>query len=253
MRQRSDSTQPAASDGGGGGDPTFQQLFNPGSGTTSRMLDGGDQSGAALTSSVTNGNTVCWVQTRRTTGTAVATAPSMINEVNAHDILMASTRYDTGGTSDGAAIFGSFDVSTVESYALNSNDAIYSVLHACVGLELSGVGSINSTALASYYIEANNSDPSVTIPASGETYDALLVCYAGSNEAFSDFAYDTTAEYTPSVTMTAYAGHHTDQTYESDAFIGVMPPMQGVFTLGLSVANFTNGGHLMRVYGITAA
>ena len=240
--------------GGGvglGGGLAYVQYWNPGTAFFKQVF-GASQGSESL--DATNGNTLIGTATTRTSGTSASVGPlNTFTEANAPStIFAASTRFDTGGVSDGSTAADYLHMSEVETYA--GSDYVYNGGHAAAAIEVSGMtGATISAVLATGAQQGLETDPTLTIPASGLTYDALIITAGWGADSDVTTEKDITADVTPSETMAGYTAHHGHVSYRSDAFIGIMPAYEGAFTLALTTRGFSAGGWVIRCYGVTAA
>ena len=237
--------------GGLGGGLAYVQYWNPDTFTFKQLF------GASVGSEgvgPTNGNTLLGTASIRKSGTATTLGALIsITEANAPaPQFAASTRFDTGGVSDGATAADYLLMSEVETYS--GADYVYNGGHSACAIEVSGMtGATISSVLATGAQQGLDTDPTLTIPASGLTYDALIITAGWGADADTTTEKDITADITPSVPMAGYTAHHAHVSYRSDAFIGIMPAYEGAFTLALTAKGFGASGWNIRCYGVTAA
>ena len=237
--------------GGLGGGIAYVQYWNPNT-ATFKPVYSPTQGSESL--DATNGNMLIGTASWRASGTTSTNGPlNTFTEANAPaTIFAASTRFDTGGVSDGATAADYLLMSEVETYS--GADYVYNGGHAACAIEVSGMsGATISSVLATGAQQGLDTDPTLTIPASGLTYDALIITAGWGADSDTTTEKDITADITPSVAMAGYTAHHAHVSYRSDAFIGIMPAYEGAFTLALTTRGFSAGGWVIRCYGVTAA
>jgi hypothetical protein len=237
------AAQSGGGGGGGGALALVRQILNPNTSTNLPLRTGASEG------PVENGNTVFSVASNRHASVASATIGMIFSSGSETPVtVLASTRYDTVGVSDGAGAGGRVAITQVENYT--AGDYIYDGNGVACGLELFGTYTV-STVLAGQLVQGTESNPNVASVPNGDTYDALLVLCACGPDAQSGTREDSTSNYTPSVDMVYTAAKALSGGYRAECFIGIAPPSTDGITLVMTNKGFAASGWFLYVYGLT--
>lgn len=192
---------------------------------------------------------------RDSTSTAVASAPTQTlpNQTGSWTSVVASTRFDTGGVSDGAAAVWYIDIDVTETVAFSESRACILLLDK--GSRYNLLGTPTDTGAA----QANTTPASVTLAAAdyASAAYALFMCGYG-DDARSTGPLDTTANFTPSPAMLDFKACGTTASgYDEDVFVGysAIPEADGAYTFPNvnDATMYVAGGYRIWAWAFTLA